>query len=519
MVLADWPQWGGTPGRNPVAQGQGIAVTWDVGRFEQKTNKWLGSDDKKILWVARLGSQTYGSPVIADGKVFCATNNGAGYLSRYPAKVDLGCLLCFAQADGKFLWQYSAEKLTSPESADYPDQGICCSPLVEGKRLWVVTNRGEVVCLDTEGFADGKNDGPVTDEPVAKPGEADVVWRFNMMKELGVVQRYMCSCSVTVAGDLLLVCTSNGVDTEDKLVAPDAPSFIALEKQTGKLVWADRSPGRNIMEGQWSSPAFGVLGDVPQAIFAGGDGWLYSFRVSPAKDGQPELLWKFDCNPKDTVWKSGGSGTRNYIIATPVIYEGRVYIGTGQDPEAGEGPGDLWCVDPTRRGDVSADIVVDRNGKPAAQRRIQAVDKASGDEVRPNPNSACVWHYRGEGKGGDDFQKSMHRMMGTVAVHDGLVIAGDFAGLVHCLDAKTGKALWTHDMMSAIWGTPLIVDGKVYLGNEDGDMVVFELGRTAKVLAKNNMANSLYGMAVVVDNVLYIATRAHLIAIGPEPKK
>lgn len=518
FVSADWPQWGATPARNPVAQGQGIPIAWNVGQFEQKTSKWLGSDDKKILWVARLGSQTYGSPVIADGKVFCATNNGAGHLARYPAKVDLGCLLCFAQADGKFLWQYSAEKLVSTRSVDYPDQGICGSPLVEGKRAWVVTNRGEVVCLDTEGFADGKNNGPVTDERVVGPGEADVIWRFNMMKELGVVQRYMCSCSVTAVGDLLLVCTSNGVDTEDQLVAPEAPSFIALDKGTGKLVWADRSPGRNILEGQWSSPAFGVLGGVPQAIFAGGDGWLYSFHLAPAPDGKPELLWKFDCNPKEAIWKSGGSGTRNYIIATPVIHEGRVYLGTGQDPEAGEGPGDLWCVDPSRRGDVSAEVVIDRAGQPVPPRRIQAVNKQSGEQVRPNANSACVWHYHGQGQG-EDFQKSMHRTLGAVAVDKGLVVAADFAGLVHCLDAQTGKALWTYDMMSAVWGTPLIVDGKIYLGNEDGDMVVFELGRTAKVLGKNNMGNSVYGMAVVVDNILYVATRAHLFAIGPEPKK
>jgi outer membrane protein assembly factor BamB len=338
-----------------------------------------------------------------------------------------------------------------------------------------------------------------------------------MMRRLGVVQRYMCSCSVTAAGDLLLVNTSNGVDTDDKLPAPEAPSFIALNKHSGALVWADHSPGRNILEGQWSSPAFAVLGGVPQAIFAGGDGWLYSFVAEPAPDRQARLLWKFDANPKDAVWKGGGNGRRNHIIATPVIYDGRVYIGTGQDPEAGEGPGDLWCIDPARRGDVSAELVVDRQGKPVPPRRLQAVDKDAGEQVRPNPNSAAVWHYRGpqtKSAGPDDFKKTMHRTLGTGAIRSGLLVVGDFAGLVHCLDARTGQVQWTYDTMAAIWGGPLIVEGKVYLGNEDGDVLVFELGRSCKLLAKNNMANSVFSSPAVAHNVLYISTRGHLFAIA-----
>ena len=37
-----------------------------------------------------LGSETYGNPVCANGKVYVGTNNASGYLSRYPANIDLG---------------------------------------------------------------------------------------------------------------------------------------------------------------------------------------------------------------------------------------------------------------------------------------------------------------------------------------------------------------------------------------------------------------------------------------------
>jgi len=96
-----------------------------------------------------------------------------------------------------------------------------------------------------------------------------------------------------------------------------------------------------------------------------------------------------------------------------------------------------------------------------------------------------------------------------------LVIA-DLSGLVHCLDAKTGKVHWTYDTLASVWGSPLIVDGKIYLGDEDGDVVVFELSPRLKLLAENNVGNSVYSAPVVAGDVLYIATRSHLIAIAPD---
>jgi len=514
---AEWPQWGGTPARNNAPDARNLPVEWDVGQFDFKTGQWLGKGHQNIVWVAQLGSESYGSPVIAGGKVFCATNNGAGYLKRYPADVDLGCLLAFGQSDGRFLWQHSVKKLAAGRNVDWPSQGICCSPLVEGERLWIVTNRGEVVCLDTRGFADGENDGPFTAEASTEPTDSDVIWSFDMMRTLGSVQHNMACCSVVAAGDLLFVSTSNGVDANDEdIPAPKAPSFIALEKRTGKLVWADASPGKNILDGQWASPALATLGGVPQVIFPGGDGWLYSFRAERTADKTAELLWKFDCNPKQSIGEGGGTGDRNILIATPVIHDGLVYIATGQAPEAGEGPGDLWCIDPTRRGDVSAELVVDSRGRPIPPRRFQAVDAKAGEKVLPNPRSAAVWHYRGEDANGDgkhDFEETMHRALGMVAIKDGLLVIGDFAGLVHCLDAKTGKVHWTYDMLATIWGSPLVADGKIYLGDEDGDLAVFALAPERNLLAENNMGNSVYSTPAAVGQTLYVSTRSHLFAI------
>ena len=179
-ATGDWPMWGGTPSRNNVPTATGIPSEWTIGEFDDDGN-WLPDTAENIRWVAPVGSQTYGNPVVADGKVYVGTNNGNGYLKRYPSDVDLGCLLCFDEATGKLLWQHSSEKLKTGRVHDWPLQGICCAPYVEGERVWFVSSRGEVLCVDSEGFHDDENDGPVKDEKVIAKDEADVIWRVNMM--------------------------------------------------------------------------------------------------------------------------------------------------------------------------------------------------------------------------------------------------------------------------------------------------------------------------------------------------
>jgi outer membrane protein assembly factor BamB len=293
----------------------------------------------------------------------------------------------------------------------------------------------------------------------------------------------------------------------------------------------------NILHGQWSSPAYGVLGGVPQAIFGGGDGWLYSFAPEGDGHGKSKLLWKFDCNPKTSHYNLT-KATRNHIIGTPVICDGLVYVAVGEDPEHGEGAGHLWCIDPTKRGDVSPDLAYNSKDPktPIAPKRLQAVEPEKGDFARPNPNSAAVWHYGAEldAQGKEvkrEFNDTMHRTLGSVAIKDNILYIADYSGLFHCLDAKTGKRHWVYDMLAASWGSPLIVDGKVYIGDEDGDVAIFRDSADPNVAMKKvdgemkpfygeiNMGNSVYSTPVVADNVLYIANRTHLFAIekGAKP--
>ena len=497
----DWPQWGGSHYRNNVVPANDkIPMEWDV------------NSGKNVRWSMKLGSETYGNPVVGNGKVYVGTNNGAAYLARYPNKVDLGVFLCFDEKDGKFLWQHSSEKLPTGRVHDWPDQGICSAPLVDGDRLWFVSSRAEVLCLDSEGFHDDENDGPFITETNQNKDEADVVWSVNLMKQLNVSQHNMCSCSVTCAGNLLFVNTSNGVDEGHvNLPSENAPTVVCMDKNTGKVLWTDNSPGKNVLHGQWSSPTYGELGGVKQVIFGCGDGWVYGFAAE-GEAGKSKLLWKFDCNPK-TSWYALREATRNHVIATPVIYDGLVYVGVGEDPEHLEGEGHMWCIDPTKSGDVSPSLVFNSKnpGNPIPHKRLQACVEAEGDFQRDNPNSAAVWHYGGNNT--EEFESTMHRTCGTVAIKNNLLFVADFSGIFHCVDAKTGKAHWTYDMMSASWASPLIVGDRVYISDEDGEITVFKLSSTMEKLSEAYMDSAVYTTPIVANDTLFIANRNRIYAI------
>ncbi|MFO0454433.1 MAG: PQQ-binding-like beta-propeller repeat protein [Planctomycetota bacterium] len=496
----DWGQWLGSPFRNNVVVAEKIPLEWDV------------TTGQNIRWSAKLGSETYGNPVVANGKVYVGTNNGAGYVPRFPNNVDLGALICFDEQTGKFLWQHCNEKLPTGRVHDWPDQGICSVPMIDGDRLWYVSSRGEVVCLDSEGFLDGENDGPFNKEPNENKDEADVVWKLDMMKELKVSQHNMCSCSVTCAGELLFVITSNGVDEGHvNLPANGSPSFLVMDRNTGKVLWTDNSPGENVLHGQWSSPAYGTLGGVEQVLFGGGDGWLYSFSAR-GKDGKAELLWKFDCNPKKSKYALRGA-TRNHVVATPVIYDGLVYVAVGEDPEHLEGEGHLWCIDPTKRGDVSPTLVFNSADPktPIPHKRLVACVEADGDFERDNPNSAAVWHY-----GGEDIEENelaMHRSVGSVAIKNNLLFIADQTGVFHCLDAKTGKPHWAYNMESESWASPLIVNDRVYIGDSDGEIAIFRCAPEMEKLGEIYMESACFTSPIVANDTLYIANRNRLYAI------
>lgn len=490
-LAGDWTAWGGTPERNMVAVEKKVSVSFEPGEVDRETEQVDLSTASGVRWVAKLGSQTYGNPTVADGRVYVGTNNA---MERRPGVTgDYSLVQAFSEADGSLLWQLSVPKLGSGKVNDWEYLGICSSPTVVGEAVYVVTNRGEVVALDVHGLKDG-NDGAFTDEGayIAGPGkppieldpaiDADILWRYDMPEELGVFPHNITSSSVLVVGDRLFVTTSNGVDwSHIDLPSPFSPALIALDRHTGALV-AEEVAGisERTLHANWSSPTLApALGDrKEQVIFGAGDGFLYGFGVEPVDDdGLPVLdeLWKVDGNPEHYRVKDGAPipyatfGGPSEFIGTPVYVDGVVYAAIGQDPEHGPGVGRL------------------------AAYQVGASGEGAGKQL---------WAY-----------DSIQRSLSTVAVAKGVVYAADYDGRLHAVDASSGAGLWVHDTRSHIWGSPYVVGNYVLLGNEDGILTVYKAGKKLKIVREIEFPAPIYATPVLANGVLYLATQTHLYAV------
>ena len=205
-AAGDRPQWGERFSRNMVSDETDLPD-----RFDPKTGQ-------NVKWSVPLGTECYATPVVAGGRVLLGTNNDEPRDPRHQG--DRGVLMCFNEADGKFLWQLVVPKLEGDIFLDWPHAGMCSPATVEGDRVYTVTNRDEVVCLDTEGFRDNENNGPFKDEKLTGPNDADIIWSFDMIEEVGSYPHNMSNSSPVILGDLVFVSTS----TERELTIPIAPS-------------------------------------------------------------------------------------------------------------------------------------------------------------------------------------------------------------------------------------------------------------------------------------------------------
>lgn len=487
----DWAVWGGSWSRNMVSPEKNPITDFEPGKKVKGKDEIDMATAKNLKWVARLGSQSYGTPVISQGLVLLGTNNENPRDSKYTG--DRSVVLALDEKTGEMVWQMPSPKLGTGKVSDWEFLGICSTPAVEGKYVYVPTNRCEVVCLDLNGLKDGnqgfqdeaKYYSNATDK-IDKTGEqdADIIWTFDMREECGVFPHNTTSSSVLILEDRLYVTTSNGVDwTHTNIPAPGAPSLICLDKKTGKLLGEEGSEiSKRCLHCSWASPAYAEIGGTKQVIFAGGDGFCYGFDLSFKKDEEGfdiiNELWRFDANPKEYRFDEAGKARRyadydgpSEIIATPVVYKNRVYTNVGQDPEHGEGVGMLSCIDATQRGDLSA--------KP-------------------------LWTY-----------KEIQRAISTPAIVDDIVYTADYSGRVHAVDANTGAKIWIYDTKGHIWGSPLFIDGKIYIGNEEGELHIISSGKDGGKKEKViDFPGPLFATPVHANGTLYIMTMSHLYAFG-----
>jgi outer membrane protein assembly factor BamB len=466
---ADRPQWGEAWSRNMVSPERGLPAEFDP------------ATGKGVKWTAELGTETHSSPVIAGGRVFIGTNNGH---PRDPTQVDdRGVLMCFDERTGRFLWQIAVPKRTEDRFFDWPQSGIASPATVEHGRVYVVNNRGEVVCLEAR---DGRE-----------------VWKFDLTTGAGIWSHDAAHSSILVRGNLLYLNSGTGVDnTHKRIRTPDAPSLVVLDKRTGRFLARDNEHiAPNIFHCTWSAPSLGRVDGRPLVFFGGGNGILYAFELlkkipppaktpasfplaSAAPAGEPasaaeiaflQKAWQFDFDPaapKTNVhrFNSNRRESPSDFFGMPVFHQDRIYLAGGGDIWWGKNEAWLKCVAATGRGGATAD--------------------------------ALRWSY-----------PLVKHVMATPAVDHGLVFIGDCGPRLHCVDAETGQPCWTQELKGEAWASCLVADGKVYLGTRAGIFYVFAASREKRLLCTVELGSPVSATAAAANGVLYLATMNRLYAL------
>ena len=512
-----WPEFCGSHCKNMVSDAKNLPESFVPGEKDSTKGEINLSTASNVVWGVRISSITYPSPTVAGGKIFI----GGG-------DPGWGIFKCLDARNGRTLWQYAAPYRKFPGEVEKglkfmlgritPNLGICATATVDGDRVYFVNHRCEVMCLDANGSANSfvapieAGSSATNSPPVASGVRGEkVVWTFDLWNH-GIRPSDACDGQPLVDGDLLYVCTSNGVDRDAQIAyyddrkapAPAAPNLIVLDKRTGRLVATDdvRHIGPNLMHGQWSTPSLGMVNGRKMIFFGGGDGFCYAFEALtsvPKKPVQLKTVWFCDCNPPEYKQFGGLSWAAHYslgdkrlkrslnknsessfagmseIIACPVFYKDRVYVAIGRDPEHGRGRGALWCLDATKTGDIT------RRGK--------------------------LWCYQG-----------LDRTLSTVSISDGLLYIADVAGRLHCLDAETGECHWVHETDAPIWSSTLVADGKVFLPTTKL-LWVLAAGKEKKVLSQINLGAKIYASPVAADGTLYINSKNYLWAVRKQEGK
>ena len=482
-LAGDQPQWGQKYTRNMVSAEKGLPESCDI------------ETGKNLKWSVPVGG-AYGSPIVAEGCVFIGSNNEECRDPRFQG--DHGVLLCLDKKDGSLRWQFARPRMEGDIYRDWVRVAFCSPPTVDEGRVYVVTNRHEVACLDVDGMSDG-NDGPFLDEKKLFASEAaaeatppsatdfDVIWMVDLLT-LDGVKTYPHDAahgSILVDGPYLYLNTSNGVDnTHRKIRAPDAPSLIVLEKATGRLVAKDvERMGPRIVHASWSSPSLGEVNGQRLVFFGGGDGVCYAFKALdpkaiPQKVVPLEKVWQFDCDPdgpKENVhlYMGNRQESASNILSMPVFADGKVFVTYGGDVWWGKREASLVLIDPTGQGDVT--------------------------------KSAKIWSY-----------PLQQHCCTTPAVHDGLVFVADSDKTLHCVDQQSGEVYWTANLGRECWGSPLVADGKVYIGARNGKLWVFGASKNKQEIGMIRLKGQISATPAASDGTLYINTLDWLYAIQQE---
>jgi outer membrane protein assembly factor BamB len=241
--------------------------------------------------------------------------------------------------------------------------------------------------------------------------------------------------------------------------ARGANRFLAMDKQTGAVVWW-ASTGLAPRDTYSSVPVVADINGERLLVTGGGDGGVHAFKVRTG-----ERVWTYR-------FSAGGSNI------SPVVEGTRVFIGHGEDNPDNNRQGRVICLD---AGKV-------KDGRPAV-----------------------VWDRPG-----------LKIKFSSPILHEGRLYVCDDSAQMFCLDAETGKTLWRHKYGRNAKGSPVLADGKIYVGEVNAKFHILKPGEkkceelSAVFFPSPDGVSDveINGSAAVANGRVYFMTRDELFCIG-----
>lgn len=409
----DWPQWQG-PDRDAVSKETGLLKEWP-------------KQGPPLVWELKDLGGGYSAPSIADGRIF-------GMSKRDDKEV----VWALSEADGKALW---ATPLDQPPSQGMPQgqEGPACTPTVDGERLYVISNGGQLACLQV---ADGK-----------------VLWHRSLPEDFGGrVPTWSYRESPLIDGDKV-VCTPGGTDA----------TLVALDKLTGKVIWKSQVP---------DAPARGPAGPRGGARRGGfrQSGASYASAIAIDFDGQRQYvqflaktLVGVAATDGKVLWQYNKPANGNAInCSTPLYHDGFVFAASAY----GAGGG-------------LAKLVKDADGNIKAE-EVWFSKKMQNHHGGVVYFDGCLYGANGGNEGGAlvclDFktgnvlwnQREEERApKGSIALADGRLYYRCENGTMLLIEPSAkeylerGRFEQPDRSKSPDWSHPVIANGKLYLRDQN----------------------------------------------------
>jgi outer membrane protein assembly factor BamB len=249
----------------------------------------------------------------------------------------------------------------------------------------------------------------------------------------------------------------------------DAQYIVALRKDTGETAWRvsrsidfkDLGPdGKPMIEGDlrkaFSTPHVAMIEGVATLLSQGAKA-IYAYEPRTGSE-----IWRVE-------------ERENHSASTrPVFGDGVVYAATGFSQ------GQVLAIHPGGKGEV-----IDANAPTNQETTLKILWKSKrGAPKKP-----------------------------SLILHDGLLFGVEDGGVGTCWDAKTGQILWNERLGGDCSASPILADGRVYVPNEQGKVVVFAASREFKKLAENLLGDGFMASPAVTGDALILRSRTHLYRV------